>query len=172
MNIMGCLDTPSSGEYILRGERVSGAPPSRRALLRNREIGFVFQGFNLAPRLTALENVELPLMFRGVGREERRKLSEAALCAVGLADRMGHFPRALSGGQQQRVAIARAIASRPPVILADEPTGSLDRAAADECITLLEDLNRAGHTIVLITHDSAVAARARRVVRIEDGRII
>lgn len=171
MNILGCLDTPTDGEYILRGRPVSQAATRLRADIRNREIGFIFQGYNLAPRLTAIENVELPLMFRGMARSKRRILSEAALEAVGLGERMQHYPSQLSGGQQQRVAIARAIAARPPMILADEPTGSLDRAAADDCLELLCKLNHAGHTVILITHDMASAARAGRTVTIADGRI-
>ena len=171
MNILGCLDTPTDGEYILRGKRVSQAAARLRADIRNREIGFIFQGYNLAPRLTAMENVELPLMFRGMPRGKRRILAEAALEAVGLGERVQHYPSQLSGGQQQRVAIARAIAARPPIILADEPTGSLDRAAADDCLTLLCELNRIGHTVILITHDAASAARAGRTVTLADGRI-
>ncbi len=171
MNILGCLDTPTAGEYILRGKRVSQAAARLRAEIRNHEIGFIFQGYNLAPRLSALENVELPLMFRGMARGKRRILAEAALEAVGLGERLQHYPAQLSGGQQQRVAIARAIAARPPIILADEPTGSLDRAAAEECLELLCGLNRIGHTVILITHDAASAARAGRTLTITDGMI-
>ena len=169
MNILGCLDTPTSGEYILRGQSLAHAPAGVRAEIRNREIGFIFQGYNLAPRLSALENVELPLMFRGMPRGERHRLAKSALEAVGLGERMQHYPAQLSGGQQQRVAIARAIAAHPPVILADEPTGSLDRSTAEDCLALLGDLNRLGHTVILITHDAASAARADRILTIEDG---
>ena len=171
MNIMGCLDTPTTGKYILRGNCISQASTRLRAEIRNREIGFIFQGYNLAPRLSALENVELPLMFRGMSRGKRRILAEAALETVGLGERMQHYPSQLSGGQQQRVAIARAIAARPPIILADEPTGSLDRTAAEECLELLCKLNRIGHTVVLITHDATSAARAGRTLTIADGKI-
>lgn len=171
MNILGCLDTPTEGEYILRGKQVSYTTARSRAFIRNHEIGFIFQGYNLAPRLTAMENVELPLMFRGMSRRTRRILAESALESVGLEARMQHYPSQLSGGQQQRVAIARAIAAKPPIILADEPTGSLDRTAANDCLELLCKLNRTGHTIVLITHDAVSAARAGRIVTITDGRI-
>lgn len=172
MNILGCLDTPTSGEYILRGKRISHVNTRLRASIRNREIGFIFQGYNLAPRLTAIENVELPLMFRGIPRKARHTLAQTALETVGLTARMQHYPAQLSGGQQQRVAIARAIAARPPIILADEPTGSLDRSAADDCLELLCKLNHAGHTVVLITHDAASASRASRMITITDGRIV
>lgn len=172
LNILGCLDTPSAGIYLLGGRDVSRASPTVRALIRNREIGFIFQGYNLAPRLTALENVELPLMFRGIAGKERRRLAARALETVGLEDRARHYPAELSGGQQQRVAVARAIAARPPLILADEPTGSLDRQAADECMVLLSSLHGSGHTVILITHDAACAARAERVVTIEGGQIV
>ena len=171
MNILGCLDTPSDGEYFLRGTDISHASSPFRAAIRNREIGFVFQGYNLAPRLNALENVELPLMFRGIPHGERRKLAKTALEAVGLEHRMLHYPSQLSGGQQQRVAIARAIAAKPPLILADEPTGSLDRMAAGECLTLLSQLHQFGHTVILITHDAAAAACADRTIQIVDGAI-
>ena len=172
MNILGCLDLPSGGTYLLRGKNVTAYNSRERAMLRNREIGFVFQGFHLSSRLTALANVELPLLFRGLPRRERRQIAADALKAVGLESRIQHRPSQLSGGQQQRVAIARAIAARPPLILADEPTGSLDRDAADVCMELLGRLHRAGHTVLLITHDPLCAAAARRTVRLEDGRIV
>lgn len=171
MNILGCLDTPTRGEYKLRGHIISNVPPNIRAGIRNQEIGFIFQGYNLAPNLTALENVELPLMFRGISYSKRRKTAESALEAVGLYDRIRHFPSQLSGGQQQRVAIARAIAAKPPLILADEPTGSLDHKSAAECLDLLCDLNKSGHTVVLITHDPSSAAKASRIITITDGFI-
>ena len=171
MNILGCLDTPTAGSYRLDGQDMNAASPRVRAGIRNRLIGFVFQGFNLAPRLTSLENVELPLLFRGIPRREREKLALSALEAVGLTARQRHFPAQLSGGQQQRVAIARAIAARPPLILADEPTGSLDRAAADACMELLSGLNREGHTVILITHDALCATAARRRITLRDGQI-
>ncbi len=169
MNILGCLDEPTQGCYRLDGRLVAQMSGSQRAWVRNRQIGFVFQSFNLAPALSALENVELPLAFRGEVPALRRKLALQALEQVGLRQRASHRPAELSGGQQQRVAIARALAARPPLILADEPTGNLDQAAGEQVMELLEELHRSGHTIVLITHDNAVAARAGRRVRMEDG---
>ena len=172
MNILGCLDTPTGGCYRLNGRDMSRCPPSARARVRGREIGFVFQGFHLIPSLSALENVELPLIYRGVGREERRRRAGDSLRRVGLGSRLTHRPAELSGGQQQRVAIARAIAMAPPLILADEPTGNLDTGSGGEIMTRLHDLNREGHTVVLITHDPAIADTAQRRICIRDGRVV
>lgn len=172
MNIMGCLDVPSSGDYILDGEQVESLPENRLSEIRNRRIGFIFQNFNLIPSLSALENVELPLIYRGISREERQKIAVEALERVGLGKRMNHRPCELSGGQQQRTAIARAIATRPPVILADEPTGNLDSKSGGDVIKILSELNEDSRTVILITHDASVAAKAKRVVRISDGHII
>lgn len=171
MNMVGCLDTPDSGCYELDGERVGDLSDARLSDIRNRQIGFIFQGFNLIAGLTALENVELPLIYRGMGRSERRRLSLDALERVGLLERIHHRPSQMSGGQQQRVAIARAIAARPPIVLADEPTGNLDFASGQEITRIIRELNREGHTIILITHDDTVAQEARRIIRIQDGRI-
>ncbi len=159
MNIVGCLDTPTRGAYYLAGEDVSGLDEKRLARIRNREIGFIFQSFNLIGSLSALENVELPLLYRGVEHTERRRLAEEALCLVGLEGRMDHRPAQMSGGQQQRVAIARAIAAQPPIILADEPTGNLDSKSGGEIMRILHSLGDAGHTVILITHDDRIAAR-------------
>jgi len=172
MNMLGCLDVPTSGTYILNGQDVSGLTDNELSDIRNREIGFIFQGFNLIAGLTALENVELPLIYRGVGRKERLRLAEIALEKVGLKLRMDHKPSEMSGGQQQRVAIARAIAQAPPVILADEPTGNLDSGSTKEIMEILKDLHREGRTVILITHDNEIAARARRIIRIMDGKIV
>ena len=171
MNIIGCLDTPDKGIYLLDGEDVSGLSDRRLSAIRNRKIGFVFQGFYLIQCLTALENVELPLRYRGLSRARRRELAEQALYEVGLAERMHHLPSQLSGGQQQRTAIARAVASHPPVILADEPTGNLDSASGGEIMRLLHGLHEGGTTIILITHDPAVAAAAPRRICFADGKI-
>lgn len=171
MNIIGCLDVPTEGRYLLEGKEVSRLKEDELAEIRNKKIGFVFQNFNLLPRLTALENVELPLIYRGMGAAERRERAEKALTMVGLADRMHHRPSELSGGQQQRVAIARALAGDPPIILADEPTGNLDSRAGAEVMTILKELNRNGKTVILITHDSQIANQAGRIIRIRDGRI-
>ncbi len=171
MHIMGCLDTPSRGAYLLGGQDVSSMSEHQLARIRNRRIGFVFQGYNLLPRLSALRNVSLPLMYSGVASSERRRRALRALDLVGLSDRAEHRPTELSGGQQQRVAIARAVATNPSVILADEPTGNLDSRAAVEILDFLQELNRAGRTLVLITHDQGVAQAAQRVVQIRDGRI-
>ncbi|MDN5363358.1 MAG: putative transport system ATP-binding protein [Eubacteriales bacterium] len=171
MNIIGCLDVPTEGRYLLEGKEVSRLKEDELAEIRNKKIGFVFQNFNLLPRLTALENVELPLIYRGMGAAERRERAEKALTMVGLADRMHHRPLELSGGQQQRVAIARALAGDPPIILADEPTGNLDSRAGAEVMTILKELNRNGKTVILITHDSQIANQAGRIIRIRDGRI-
>ena len=172
MNMIGCLDTPTSGEYYIDGVKVNGLNDSQLADIRNHKIGFIFQGFNLLQKLTALENVELPLVYQGVGTKERYDRSAKALNAVGLGDRLLHKPNELSGGQQQRVAIARALASDPPLILADEPTGNLDTKSGKEIIALLHELHQKGNTIVLITHDYDVAMQAKRIVRIQDGMII
>jgi len=172
MNIMGCLDMPTSGSYLLEGEKVERLSDNRLSAIRNRQIGFIFQNFNLIPSLSAIENVELPLIYRGMRREERRRLAAKALERVGLERRKEHRPCELSGGQQQRVAIARAIATRPPVILADEPTGNLDSKSGNDVIKILRELNDDGRTIILITHDNSIAKKARRVVQICDGRII
>ncbi len=171
MNIMGCLDAPTSGDYILNGEKVAKLSDRRLSDIRNRKIGFIFQNFNLIPSLSAFENVELPLLYRGMRREERHKSATDALKRVGLEKRMSHKPFELSGGQQQRVAIARAIAARPPIILADEPTGNLDTKSGNDVIRILHELNDDGKTIILITHDSAIAAEAKKVISISDGRI-
>ncbi len=171
MHILGCLDLPSAGQYLFDGTDCVNLGKTARASLRNRAIGFVFQSFNLLPYCTALENVELPLAFRGLSPENRRTLAYDALSAVGLADRCTHRPSELSGGQQQRVAVARAIAASPSLVLADEPTGNLDRGSTDQILGLLEDLNARGRTVVLITHDSYVAERAKRQIVLEHGRI-
>lgn len=172
MNMLGCLDVPTSGEYILNGQDVSNLTDDELSDIRNREIGFIFQGFNLIAGLTALENVELPLIYRGVPKKERIRLSKIALEKVGLKARMDHKPSEMSGGQQQRVAIARAIAQAPPVILADEPTGNLDSGSTKEIMEILKGLHAEGRTVILITHDNEIAARARRIIRIMDGKIV
>lgn len=172
MNMLGCLDIPTSGTYILNGQDVSNLSDNELSDIRNKEIGFIFQGFNLIAGLTALENVELPLIYRGVGRRERIELSQIALDKVGLKSRMDHKPSEMSGGQQQRVAIARAIAQAPPVILADEPTGNLDSGSTKEIMEILRGLHQEGRTVILITHDNEIAAKAKRIIRIMDGRIV
>ena len=172
MNILGCLDTPTSGEYLLSGEAVGGLDRNRLAEIRNKRIGFVFQNFNLLPYASALENVELPLLFGGVGTRERHERAAAMLARVGLEDRMEHKPTELSGGQMQRVAIARALVNDPAIVLADEPTGNLDSASGQAIVTLFRELHAAGQTIVLITHDSGIARLASRVVRMQDGAIV
>ena len=171
MNMLGCLDVPTEGRYILNGQDVSCLSDNRLSEVRNNYIGFIFQGFNLIQNLTALENVELPLIYRRVEHSKRKKLAMEALRKVGLEQRIHHKPAEMSGGQQQRVAIARAIAAAPPLILADEPTGNLDSKSTKDIMEILDDLNKQGNTIVLITHDDGIAAKARRVVRIMDGRI-
>ncbi len=172
MNMLGCLDTPTDGAYYLEGQNVAHLPEERLSKIRNREIGFVFQGFNLIPDMNALENVELPLRYRGMKKEERKKLSAEALARVGLKGRLTHRPAQMSGGQQQRVAIARAIAASPPIILADEPTGNLDSKSGGEVMQILKKLNGEGRTVVLITHDDRIAAMADRTVRLRDGKIV
>ena len=172
MNILGCLDTPTSGRYWLREEDVSRLSDDEQSVIRGRTIGFVFQGFHLIPGLDALENVELPLLYRGMGRDERRRLAADSLEQVGLGNRLHHRPGDMSGGQQQRVAIARAIAAKPPIILADEPTGNLDSRSGREVMALLHALHREGHTVILITHDPAIASEANRRICIHDGEIV
>lgn len=171
MNMLGCLDVPTSGRYFLNGTDVSTMKDNQLSVVRNREIGFIFQGFNLIANLNAVENVELPLIYRGIDRKTRHRLAVESLKLVGLEKRMHHRPNEMSGGQQQRVAIARAIAAEPPVILADEPTGNLDSASSREILEILKNMHRSGKTVILITHDNGIAAQARRVVRIMDGKI-
>lgn len=171
MNMIGCLDVPTEGTYILNGQNVSKLSDNELSDIRNQEIGFIFQDFNLIANLTAQENVELPLIYRGVPKKERHELSVAALKKVGLAHRMDHRPSEMSGGQQQRVAIARAIAQAPPVILADEPTGNLDSASSMEILDILKQLHAENRTVILITHDNDIAKQAKRVIRIKDGKI-
>ena len=171
MNIIGCLDTPTSGTYILNGENVARMDDDELARVRNREIGFVFQTFNLLPRLNCLQNVELPLIYAGVEADERRERAETALRRVGLQERITHRPSELSGGQIQRVAIARALINTPSIILADEPTGNLDTATSNDIMEIFDELSRAGNTIILITHEEEIAGRTRRIVRLRDGRV-
>lgn len=171
MNLLGCLDVPTSGEYWLDGERVSALPKDRLSTLRSRKIGFVFQGFHLIPRLSALENVELPLKFAGIAQKERRELAEQALGQVGLESRMHHRPSQMSGGQQQRVAVARATVLSPPLILADEPTGNLDAESGTAVMELLRAQHARGATVLIITHDMELASSARRVLTIENGAL-
>jgi putative ABC transport system ATP-binding protein len=171
MNLIGCLDTPSRGTYVLRGRTVSQMNDDELAAVRNREIGFVFQTFNLLPRATALQNVELPMVYAGIPRDERAKMARQALERVDLAQRMSHRPSELSGGQRQRVAIARALVNNPSILLADEPTGNLDTNTGNEIMALFEALNAQGHTIILVTHERDIAERARRTIHIRDGKI-
>ena len=171
MNMLGCLDVPTSGTYMLHGQDVSHMSDDELSDIRNKEIGFIFQGFNLIQNLTALENVELPLIYRGVAKKDRIELAKKALKKVGLENRMDHKPSEMSGGQQQRVAIARAIAQAPPIILADEPTGNLDSGSSREIMQILKELHEEGRTVILITHDNDIAAQAKRVIKILDGRI-
>ncbi|HZI10597.1 MAG TPA: ABC transporter ATP-binding protein [Myxococcus sp.] len=172
MNVLGCLDTPTSGRYMLNGKDVSRMSDDELAVIRNVEIGFIFQTFQLLPRETALANVELPLVYRGMPARERRERARAALDKVGLTHRTHHKPNELSGGQRQRVAIARALVSEPSMLLADEPTGNLDSATGEEIVRLFEQLHTAGHTLVLVTHEPKLAARCPRAIRLSDGEIV
>ncbi len=172
MNVLGCLDTPTAGRYILNGKDVSGMSDNALADIRNQEIGFIFQTFQLLPRETAQANVELPLVYRGLRARERHARATAALEKVGLANRVHHRPNELSGGQRQRVAIARALVTEPSLLLADEPTGNLDSATGEEIIGLFEQLHAAGHTLVLVTHEPSIAARCPRAVRLMDGKVV
>ena len=172
MNILGCLDVPTYGDYILNGTDVTDRTDRQLAHIRNKEIGFIFQGYNLIPALTAYENVELPLIYQGISVFQRKERVLAALERVGMADRFGHRPSEMSGGQQQRVAIARAIATHPPIIMADEPTGALDSKTGKHVLEILHSLHEGGSTIILITHDNGIAATAHRIVRISDGHIV
>jgi putative ABC transport system ATP-binding protein len=172
MNLIGCLDTPSAGSYKLKGREIASMSDDELAHIRNREIGFIFQTFNLLARTNALQNVELPLIYAGLPRQERHKRAEEALVSVGLGDRMHHKPNELSGGQRQRVAVARALVNKPSILLADEPTGNLDSKTGEEIMELFDVLNRAGNTIILVTHEEDIALRARRIVRLRDGRVV
>ncbi|KDA54586.1 hypothetical protein EG19_10495 [Thermoanaerobaculum aquaticum] len=171
MHILGCLDNPTRGSYRLAGEEVANLPPGRLAEIRNRFVGFVFQAFNLLPRASILRNVELPLLYGGVPRSERRERALSMLARMGLADRAKHYPSQLSGGQRQRAAIARALVTNPAVLLADEPTGNLDQQTGAEVMALFDEINAQGQTVILVTHDPQVASHARRLVRLVDGRI-
>ena len=171
MNIIGCLDQADSGTYILNGKPIKKYRERQLARIRNRQIGFIFQGFNLLPKLSAFENVELPMIYQGISARKRKKMAKEALERVGLGERMKHRPNQLSGGQQQRCAIARALAVKPSLILADEPTGNLDKKTGQEIMAMFKELHEAGNTIVLITHDSKVAQCAERIIRIEDGKL-
>ena len=172
MNIIGCLDVPTSGTYLLDGQDVGGMSRNELAAIRNKMLGFIFQQYNLLPKLTLLENVEVPLMYAGVPKGDRRERAKIALEMVGLGDKLKHKPLQLSGGQQQRVSIARALAGDPAVILADEPTGALDSYTGREVLTMLQQLHAAGNTVVLITHDNSIAVQAQRIIRLEDGRVV
>ena len=172
MNVLGCLDVPTRGDYFLDGTDVQELTDKELSRIRNKQIGFIFQQYNLIPSLTVLENVELPLIYQGVGADDRYDMAMAALERVGLAGRIKHKPAEMSGGQQQRVAIARAIATKPPIVMADEPTGALDSRTGQEVLKFLQQLNQEGSTVILITHDNGIAATARRVVRLQDGKIV
>lgn len=172
MNMLGLLDTPTSGEYYINGNLVDDLTDDQMSVIRNEQIGFIFQGFNLIASLSALENVELPLVYRGMKKDERREISINALERVGLGSRMNHLPAEMSGGQQQRVAVARAIAARPPVILADEPTGNLDTRSTKEVMAILHELKDEGRTVIVITHDNEIAEEAERVIRVRDGKVV
>ncbi|HBS19872.1 MAG TPA: macrolide ABC transporter ATP-binding protein [Flavobacteriales bacterium] len=171
MNMLGCLDSPTSGRYILNDQEVSRLEDDALADIRNREIGFVFQTFNLLPRYTALENVALPMVYAGIGKAERMARAEEVLHQVGLEDRMDHRPNELSGGQRQRVAVGRALVMKPSIVLADEPTGNLDTATSQEVMELFGDIQKAGNTVILVTHEEDIAAYAHRTVRLRDGRV-
>ena len=172
MNMLGLLDTPTHGEYYINGKLVDDLTADQMSVIRNEEIGFIFQGFNLISSLSALENVELPLVYRGMPKQERREISQQALERVGLGSRIHHLPAEMSGGQQQRVAVARAIAAKPPVILADEPTGNLDTKSTKEVMAILHELKDEGRTVIVITHDNEIAEEAERVIRIRDGKVV
>jgi len=172
MNIIGCLDVPTEGQYLLDGQDVGGMNKNKLAEIRNRMLGFIFQQYNLLPKLNLLENVEVPLMYAGLGAHERKERAAEALARVGLSDKLKNRPNQLSGGQQQRVSIARALVGNPSVILADEPTGALDSHTGREVLGILQDLNRQGNTVVLITHDNSIAATAHRIIRLEDGCVV
>ena len=172
MNMLGLLDTPTHGEYYINGNLVDDLTDDQMSVIRNEEIGFIFQGFNLISSLSALENVELPLVYRGMPKQERREISQQALERVGLGSRIHHLPAEMSGGQQQRVAVARAIAAKPPVILADEPTGNLDTKSTKEVMAILHELKDEGRTVIVITHDNEIAEEAERVIRIRDGKVV
>ena len=172
MNLIGCLDTPSTGSYVLKGREISAMNDDELAQIRNKEIGFIFQTFNLLPRADAVQNVELPLVYSGLARKERKVRAEKALDAVGLGSRKHHRPNEMSGGQRQRVAIARALVNDPSILLADEPTGNLDSKTGEEILALMDDLHRGGNTIILVTHEDELAQHASRVVRLRDGKIV
>ncbi len=171
MNLLGCLDTPTSGQYVLNGKDVSQMSDDDLAEIRNKEIGFVFQTFNLLPRTTALENVALPMIYSGASKSDRTERAKEVLTSVGLADRMSHKPSELSGGQRQRVAVGRALVNKPSIILADEPTGNLDSKTSLEIMQLFDEIHQAGNTVIVVTHEEDVAKRARRVIRLRDGEI-
>ncbi len=171
MNVIGCLDTPTSGNYILNGKEVNKMTENELAAIRNKEIGFIFQTFNLIPRSSALDNVALPLVYAGLARDERNRLAERSLHNVGLSDRMKHKPNELSGGQRQRVAIARALVNTPSIILADEPTGNLDSKTSEEIMLLFDEIHKQGNTIILVTHEEDIARHAHRIIRMKDGGI-
>ena len=172
MNIIGCLDVPTSGTYLLDGQDVGAMDKDQLAAIRNKMLGFIFQQYNLLPKLTILENVAVPLMYAGIPKKERRERAKVVLEMVGLGDKVGHRPSELSGGQQQRASIARALVGEPAVILADEPTGALDSRTGREVLALLQKLHQAGNTVVLITHDNSIAVQAERIIRLEDGRVV